>query len=150
MGHIRDRLRVGHRNRPRPSVTDRTVSEHRGRDSDSGRVSFSDSISVGVRYGHGHRAGHRRGHFDEPTAPLGQFLRCTGRPSRSALVAPPFRLAALRWREVILIFVRIQPPAGVSTACLLAVTSFSGRPFPGEPHTVLCPSKLERNRHNTV
>jgi hypothetical protein len=77
-------------------------------------------------------------------------LRCTGLPSRSALVAPPFRLAALRWREVIFIFVRIQPPPSVSTACLVAVTHVPGRPFPGEPHTVLCPSKLERNRHNTV
>jgi hypothetical protein len=77
-------------------------------------------------------------------------LRCTGLPSRSAPVAPPLRLAALRWREVIFIFVRIQPPPSVSTACLVAVTHVPGRPFPGEPHTVLCPSKLERNRHNTV
>jgi hypothetical protein len=30
---------------------------------------------------------------------LGPFLRFTGLPSRSALVAPPLRLAALRWRE---------------------------------------------------
>jgi hypothetical protein len=32
-------------------------------------------------------------------APGSWVFRCTGLPSRSALVAPPLRLAALRWRE---------------------------------------------------
>jgi hypothetical protein len=77
-------------------------------------------------------------------------LHFTGLPSRSALVAPPFRLAALRWREANVIFGRLRPPPDVSTACLVAVTQFSGRPFPGEPHTALCPSELGRWRHNAV
>jgi hypothetical protein len=77
-------------------------------------------------------------------------LRCTGLRSRSALIAPPLRLAALRWRAATVILGRLRPPPGVSTAFLVAVARFSERPFPGEPHTVLCPSKLERNRHNTV
>jgi hypothetical protein len=77
-------------------------------------------------------------------------LRSTGLPSRSALVAPPFRLAALRWRVAFVVLGRSRPPPGDSTACLVAATRFSVTPFPGEPHTVLCPSKLERRRHNTV
>jgi hypothetical protein len=87
-----------------------------------------------------------------PTLALGPVLRRTGLPSRSALalVAPPLRLAALRWREAFVVLDRSRPPPGVSTACLVAVTHFSITPFPGEPHTVLCPSKLKRWRHNTV
>jgi hypothetical protein len=39
----------------------------------------------------------RGGEFRSAAASLGPFLRYTGLPSRSALVAPPLRLAALRW-----------------------------------------------------
>jgi hypothetical protein len=86
----------------------------------------------------------------EPAAASGMVIRFTGLPSRSALVAPPLRLAALRWRGAFVILGRLRPPPGVSTACLVAVARFSGRPFPGEPHTALCRSELERWRHNTV
>jgi hypothetical protein len=79
-----------------------------------------------------------------PAAALGMALRYTGLPSRSALVAPPFRLAALRWREAFVALGQSRPPPGVSTAFLVAVTRGPGRPFPGVPHTALCPSKLER------
>jgi hypothetical protein len=85
-----------------------------------------------------------------PALTLGPFLRFTGLPSRSALIAPPLRLAALWWRETPVALEWNRPPPGVSTACSVAVAHFSGRSFPGEPHTVLCPSKLERWRHNTV
>jgi hypothetical protein len=78
------------------------------------------------------------------------WLTNTGLPSRSALVAPPLRLVALRWRVALVVLVWIRPPPVVSTACLLAVTHFSRTPFPGEPHTALCPYRLERWRHNTV
>jgi hypothetical protein len=82
--------------------------------------------------------------------PLGLFLRFTGLPSRSALVAPPLRLAALRWCATFVVLGAYRPPPGVSTACLVAVTHCPAAPFPGEPHTVLCPSKLEGWRHNAV
>jgi hypothetical protein len=61
---------------------------------------------------------------------LGPFLRFTGLPSRLALVAPPLRLAALRWRVTILVFERRRPPPGVSAACLVAVARFSVTRFP--------------------
>jgi hypothetical protein len=54
-----------------------------------------------------------------------QILRVTGLPSRSALVAPPLRLAALRWREAPVFLGRFRPPSGVSTAFLVAVARFS-------------------------
>jgi hypothetical protein len=76
--------------------------------------------------------------------------RNTGLPSRSALVAPPLRLAALRWPEAFIILARSRPPPVVSTAFLPAVARFSVAPFPGEPHTALCPTKLGRWRHNAV
>jgi hypothetical protein len=76
--------------------------------------------------GHGHGVGHGRGRFRGPAAPLGPFLRSTGLPSRSALVAPALWLATLRWREALVVLVRSRPPSGVSTACLVAVTRFSG------------------------
>jgi hypothetical protein len=88
----------------------------------------------------------RHARFGEPrsaAAPLGTFLRCTGLPSRSALIAPPLRLAALRWREASFILVQSRPPPGVSTACLVVVTRFSGRPFPRVPPLRMCPSMLE-------
>jgi hypothetical protein len=69
---------------------------------------------------------------------LGLFLRNTGLPSRSALVAPPLRLAALRWRGVFVVLGRIRPPPGGSAACLQAVARFSGRPFPGVPPLRMC------------
>jgi hypothetical protein len=78
----------------------------------------------------------------------GLVLRYTGLLSRSA--SPPLQLAALRWPGSVASLERWRPPSGVSTACSVAVTHFSGRPFPGEPHTVLCSSKLESWRHNTV
>jgi hypothetical protein len=83
-------------------------------------------------------------------ASLGPFLCVTGLPSRSALVAPPLRLAALRWRVAFVVLGRSRPPPSVSTAFLVAVARRPVTPFPGEPHTALCPSKLERWRHNTV
>jgi hypothetical protein len=81
---------------------------------------------------------------------VGPFLSDTGLPSRSALVAPGLRLAALRWREANVILGRLRPPPSVSTAFLVDATRFSVTPFPGEPHTALCRSELERWRHNTV
>jgi hypothetical protein len=74
----------------------------------------------------------------------------TGLPSHSALVAPPLRLPALRWRGALVVLVGSRPPPGVSTACLVALMRFSGAPFPGEPPTALCPLKLEGWRHNAV
>jgi hypothetical protein len=88
------------------------------------------------------------GHGPKRCGSLGSPI--TGLPSRSALVAPPLRLAAQRWRAAFFVLVRPRPPPGVSTACLPAGARCSGRPFPGEPHTALCPSKLERCRHNAV
>jgi hypothetical protein len=92
----------------------------------------------------------RSGEPQSAAAPLGLFLRFTGLPSRSALVAPPLRLAALRWCATFVVLGAYRPPPGVSTACLVAVTHCPAAPFPGEPHTVLCPSKLEGWRHNAV
>jgi hypothetical protein len=43
---------------------------------------------------------------------VGPDLRCTGLPSRSALVAPPLRLAALRRRVTILVLEGFRPPPG--------------------------------------
>jgi hypothetical protein len=81
---------------------------------------------------------------------VGRVLRRTGLPSRSTPGASPLRLAALRWRAAFIALGRSRPLLGVSTAFLVAVTRFSVTPIPGEPHTALCPSKLERWRHNTV
>jgi hypothetical protein len=67
----------------------------------------------------------RCGEPPSAAAPLGTVLRDTGLPSRSALVAPPLRLAALRWRVASVILGRRRPPPGVSTACLVAVARFS-------------------------
>jgi hypothetical protein len=53
-------------------------------------------------------------------------LRFTGLPSRSALDAPPLRLAALRWRGAFYELSRSRPPPGVSTACSVVVARFSG------------------------
>jgi hypothetical protein len=78
--------------------------------------------------------GIRHARLGEPrsaAAPLGLFLRYTGLPSRSALVAPPLRLATLRWRGAFDELSRSRPPPGVSTACSVAVARLSGRPFPG-------------------
>jgi hypothetical protein len=139
----------GHGSRTRGPVTDRAAPEDQELRQRLGQG--QGQRQRGARYGHGTRTRPPATGSVTDRAVAGHLvLRCTGLPSRSALVAPPFRLAALRWREVIFIFVRIQPPPSVSTACLVAVTHVPGRPFPGEPHTVLCPSKLERNRHNTV
>jgi hypothetical protein len=62
----------------------------------------------------------------EPAAALGMVLRSTGLPSRSALVAPPLRLAALRWRGAFDELSRPRPPPGVSAACSVAVARLSG------------------------
>jgi hypothetical protein len=84
-------------------------------------------------------------------APLGPFLRFTGLPSRSALVAPPLRLAALRWREAFVVLGRLSATSGRLDGLLGGCDALSpSAPFPGEPHTVLCPSRLERWRHNAV
>jgi hypothetical protein len=48
-----------------------------------------------------------------------------GLPSHSALIAPPLRLAALRWRETFVVLMRCRPPSGVSTACPVADARFS-------------------------
>jgi hypothetical protein len=61
------------------------------------------------------------------------ILPCTGLPSRSALVAPPLRLAALRWRGAFNVLTRVRPPPGVSTACLVAATHFSVTESRGSP-----------------
>jgi hypothetical protein len=57
-------------------------------------------------------------------------FRDTGLPSSSALVAPPLRLAALRWRVAFVVLVRNRPPSGVSAACLVAGARFSGHALP--------------------
>jgi hypothetical protein len=120
-------------------------------DRGSGSDRFSGSQQHRARCGHGNRPRTQSpGSVTDRDVAGHLVLRCTGLPSRSALVAPPLRLAALRWREVIPVLGGSGPPPGVSTACLVAVAQFSGRPLPGEPHTVLCPSKLEYGRHNTV
>jgi hypothetical protein len=64
----------------------------------------------------------------EPAATASEItLRSTGLPSHSPLVAPPLRLATLRWRGASDELSRSRPPPGVSTASLEAVTQFSGR-----------------------
>jgi hypothetical protein len=78
--------------------------------------------------GHGHRS---PGSATDRGVAGHLVLRCTGLPSRSALVAPPLRLAALRWRGAFVILGRFRPPPGVSTACLVAVARFSERRLPG-------------------
>jgi hypothetical protein len=75
-------------------------------------------------------------------APLGPILRCTGLPSRSALVAPPLRLAALRWRVASHFLARPRPPLGVSTAYFVAVARFSVTRFPRVPPLRMCPDRL--------
>jgi hypothetical protein len=92
------------------------------------------SAAPGIRHA---RCGGRR---SEASAP-GRVLRYTGLPSRSALVAPPLRLAALRWREVCVALGRSRPPLGVSTAFLVAVTHFFGTLFPRVPPLRMCPSR---------
>jgi hypothetical protein len=79
----------------------------------------------------------------EPATPWRLFLPNTGLPSRSALVAPPLRLAALRWRVAFVVLVDSRPPPGVSTACLVAVAHFSGTRFPRVPPLRMCPPMLE-------
>jgi hypothetical protein len=64
--------------------------------------SETSSAAPGIRHA---RCGVPR----QAATPRGPFSRSTGLPSHSALVAPPLRLAALRWREVLLWKV---PPAG--------------------------------------
>jgi hypothetical protein len=76
-------------------------------------------------------------------APLGLVLRDTGLPSRSALVAPPFRLAALRWPGRLVVLDRCQPPPGVSTACFVTGTRFSITRVPRVPPLRMCPSMPE-------
>jgi hypothetical protein len=72
-----------------------------------------------------------------------QILRVTGLPSRSALVAPPLRLAALRWREAPVFLGRFRPPSGVSTAFLVAVARFSKARSPRVPPLRMCTFLLE-------
>jgi hypothetical protein len=95
-------------------------------DRDSDRDRGSDSVSVGpgmvTESGHGHPA---RGRSTDRGVAGHLVLRCTGLPSRAALVAPSLRLAALRWRVAFVLLGRSRPPSGVSTACLVAVTRFS-------------------------
>jgi hypothetical protein len=89
--------------------------------------------------------GIRHARFGEPqsaAAPLGPILRCTGLPSRSALVAPPLRLAALRWRVASHFLARPRPPLGVSTAYFVAVARFSVTRFPRVPPLRMCPDRL--------
>jgi hypothetical protein len=69
-------------------------------------------------------------------------LRPTGLPSRSALIAPPLRLAALRWRAAFFVLVRSRPPPGGSTAFLVAVARFSDTRFPRVPPLRMCPYQL--------
>jgi hypothetical protein len=88
----------------------------------------------------------RHARFAEPrlaAAPLGPFLQLTGLPSRSALIAPPLRLAALRWPGSVASLERWWPPPGVSTACFVAVAHFSGTRFPRVPPSRMCPCSLE-------
>jgi hypothetical protein len=88
----------------------------------------------------------RHARYGEPrlaAAPLGLFLRDTGLPSRSALVAPPLQLAALRWPGPVASLERWWPPSGVSAACLVAVTHFSDWRFPRVPPSRMCPCSLE-------
>jgi hypothetical protein len=88
--------------------------------------------------------GHGRGRCGETAVvPEPPFLRDTGLPSRSALVAPPLRLAAQRWRAAFFMLVRSRPPPGVSTACLEAVARFSEARSPRVPPLRMCPSMLE-------
>jgi hypothetical protein len=87
----------------------------------SGKAAAS---SVGLRHGLGFqpRTPKRcRAHESwvlrdsEPGAALVMVLWCTGLPSRSALAAPPLRLAALRWRKAFVVLGRLRPPPGVSS-----------------------------------
>jgi hypothetical protein len=73
----------------------------------------------------------------------GLVLRYIGLLSRSALVAPPLQLAALRWPGSVASLERWWPPPGVSAACFVAVAHFSGTRFPRVPPSRMCPSSLE-------
>jgi hypothetical protein len=122
----------GHGSRTRGPVTDRAAPEDQELRQRLGQG--QGQRQRGARYGHGTRTRPPATGSVTDRAVAGHLvLRCTGLPSRSALVAPPFRLAALRWREVIFIFVRIQPPPSVSTACLVAVTHVPGGHSRGSP-----------------
>jgi hypothetical protein len=79
----------------------------------------------------------------EPVAASGMFLRCTGLPSRSALAAPPLRLAALRWRGTCVILGRFRPPPVGSAACIVTGARFSVTRFPGVPPLRMCPCRIE-------
>jgi hypothetical protein len=75
---------------------------------------FRDRVGSGAatESGHGHPA---RGRSTDRGVAGHLILRCAGLPSRSALVAPPVRLAALRWREAFVLLGRSRPPPGVSS-----------------------------------
>jgi hypothetical protein len=80
----------------------------------------------GSRRGLGHRIRPPvTGSVTDRGAPEHKSLRGTGLPSRSALVAPPLRLAALRWRGAIVVLGRCRPPPSVSTAFFVPVSRFS-------------------------
>jgi hypothetical protein len=141
----RTRLPTGRLRRRLPSSFDRGkgLSRRHGDTERTRRHGDGDTFLSALRHA---RCGEPR----PAVALLGPFLRITGLPSRSALVALPLRLAALRRPRWIVLLERCRPPPGVSAACLVAMARCFGRPFPGEPHTVLCSSKLESWRHNTV
>jgi hypothetical protein len=90
--------------------------------------------SAGARYGDGHRTRPPvTGSVTDRAVSRHWDSRSTGLPSHSALIAPPLRLAALRWRVAFVVLVQSRPPPGVSTACLVAVKRCSGRPPGGSP-----------------
>jgi hypothetical protein len=108
------------------------------------RVSFNNSDSAGARCGHGTRTRSPGTGSGTDQGVAGHLvLRCTGLPSRSARVAPPLRLAALRWRGAPVFLGRFRPPSGVSTAFLVAVARFSKARSPRVPPSRMCAGRLE-------
>jgi hypothetical protein len=75
----------------------RRISQPPSAAADGSALGAAPAIGVGGRHGHGHGLRSPVTVSDQNAAEY-LVLRGTGLPSRSALVAPPFRLAALRWR----------------------------------------------------
>jgi hypothetical protein len=79
---------------------------------------------------------------------LGPFLRFTGLPSRSALVAPPLQLAALRWRGSADLTRAVSATFGRLDGLLVpAVRASPGRASRGCPPRECAQAASKRMRH---
>jgi hypothetical protein len=134
------------------SACRRSVYRGRGRPSRRPEATVGDRLVVASLVAEGRRAGAEaqpnvtEGRcFEKPRSaatPLCRLLRPTGLPSRSALVAPPLRLAALRWSEA---FLRKAPPTGSPCrACGSRAPPKENRPAVARRATGGCPVPVPR------